>query len=325
MRRRTFITGLAGTLAHSTLTQAQQVQEPPTVGFLHPGFPDSGMTVFDALRDGLRDVGYVEGETIKVETRWARGRPEILLQLARELTELRVAVLVAAARPSVEAAMAATKQIPIIANDLESDPIASGYVASLAHPGGNLTGLFLDAPTLCSKWLQQIIEIVPNVKKIAVLWDTTTGTYQLEAMQAAAKAQSIDILVIEFRDSAGLETELDLGLKHGPQVVIQLGSPLVRQAGPRVAEILSSRRIPGISQFRSFPDGGGLMSYGPDLTYLYRRLGPYVFKILHGARPADLPIERPTKFELVVNVKAAQALGVTVPLSLLSSADEVIE
>jgi putative tryptophan/tyrosine transport system substrate-binding protein len=325
MRRRTFIAGLAGTLAQSALTQAQQVQEPPTIGFLHPGFPDSGITVFGALRDGLRDVDYVEGETIKVEARWARGRPEILLQLARELTQLGVALIVAAARPSVEAAMAATKEIPIIANDLESDPVASGYVASLAHPGGNLTGLFLDAPTLCSKWLQQMIEIVPDVKKIAVLWDTTTGTYQLDAMKAAANAQSIDILIMEFGDSAGLETELDLGLKQGPQVVIQLGSPLIRQAGPRIAEILSSRHIAGISQFRSFPDGGGLMSYGPDLTYLYRRLGPYVSKILHGARPADLPIERPTKFELVVNVKAAKALGVTVPLSLLGSADEVIE
>lgn len=325
MRRRTFIAGITGMLVQSTLAQAQQVQQPPTVGFLHPGFPDSGMTVFDALRDGLRDVGYVEGETIKVDARWARGRPEILLQLARELTQLRVAILVAAARPSVEAAMAATKEIPIIANDLESDPVASGYVASLAQPGGNLTGLFLDAPTLCGKWLQQIIEIVPNVKKIAVLWDTTTGAYQLDAMKAAAKAHSIDILVMEFRDSVGLERELDLGLKQGPQVIFQLGSPLIRQAGPRVAEILSSRHIPGISQFRSFPDGGGLMSYGPDLTYLYRRLGPYVFRILHGARPADLPIERPTRFELVVNVKAAKALGVTVPVSLLSSADEVIE
>jgi ABC-type uncharacterized transport system substrate-binding protein len=124
MRRRTFI--VAGTLAQSVPTQAQQVQKPPTIGFLHPGFPDSGITVFDALHDGLRDVGYVEGETIKVEARWARGRPEILLQLARELTQLRVALLVAAARPSVEAAMAATKEIPIIANDLESDPVASG-------------------------------------------------------------------------------------------------------------------------------------------------------------------------------------------------------
>jgi putative ABC transport system substrate-binding protein len=325
MRRRTFIAGLAGTLAQSVLTQAEPLPQVPVVGFLHPGFRDSATTVFGALRDGLRDVGYVEGETVRVEARWAHGNPRILPDLARELIRLRVSILVAAARPSIEAAIAATKEVPIVANDLESDPVASGYAASLAHPGGNLTGLFLDAPTLCGKWLQQIVEIVPNVRKIAVLWDATTGTYQLDAMKAAAKVQSIDILVMEFRDSAGLEKELDRGLKQGPQGVIQLGSPLVRQAGPRVGEILSSRHIPGISQFRSFPDGGGLMSYGPDLTDLYRRLGSYVFKILHGAHPADLPIERPTKFELVVNLKAAKALGLAVPGSLLSSADEVIE
>ena len=325
MRRRTFIAGLVGALGQSTLTAAQQVQQFPIIGFLHPGFPDTGNTVFDALRDGLREVGYVDGEAVKMEARWARGDPEILPQLARELIQFRAAILVAAARPSVEAAVAATKEVPILANDLESDPVASGYVASLARPGGNLTGLFLDAPTLCGKWLQQITEMVPNGRRIAVLWDATTGTYQLDAMKAAAKAKAIDILVMEFRDSAGLEKELDLGLQRAPHAVIQLGSPLTRQAGPRVAEILSSRHIPGISQFRSFPDGGGLMSYGPDLIHLYRRLGPYVFKILHGARPAELPVERPTKFELVANLKAAKALKLTVPASLLSSADEVIE
>jgi putative ABC transport system substrate-binding protein len=325
MRRRTFIAGVVATLGQSTRTETQQVQQLPIIGFLHPGFPDSGNTVFDALRDGLREVGYVDGETIKMEARWARGKPEALPRLARELIQLRAAILVAAARPSVEAAVAATKEVPIIANDLESDPVASGYVASLANPGGNLTGLFLDAATLCGKWLQQIIEIVPNARRIAVLWDATTGMYQMDAMKAAAKAQSVDILVMEFRGSAGLEKELGLGLQQGPQAVIQLGSPLIRQAGPRVAEILSSRHIPGISQFRSFPDGGGLMSYGPDLIHLYRRLGPYAFKILHGARPGDLPIERPTKFELVVNLKAAKALQLTVPAALLASADEVIE
>ena len=297
----------------------------PIIGFLHPGVPDSGSPVFDALREGLRDAGYNEGATVKVEARWAGGKPESLPQLTRELIQLGAAILVATARPSIEAARAATTDLPIVANDLESDPVASGYVASLAHPGGNLTGLFLDAPTLCGKWLQQIGDIVPNVTRIAALWDATTGTYQLDAIKAAAKTKSIDLLVMEFRDSAGLETALDRALKQGPQAVIQLGSPLIRQAGPRVAEILSSRRIPGISQFRSFPDGGGLMSYGPDLIYLYRRLGPYVSKILRGAHPADLPIERPTKFELVVNLKAAKALGVTIPDSLLATADDVIE
>jgi putative ABC transport system substrate-binding protein len=297
----------------------------PVIGFLHPGFPDSGSPVFDALHEGLRDFGYVEGENVKLEARWAHGKPEILPRLTQELIQLRAAILVATARPSIEAARAATTDLPIVANDLESDPVASGYVASLAHPGGNLTGLFLDAPTLCGKWLQQIGDIVPNVTKIAALWDVTTGTYQLDAIKAAAKAQSIDVLVMEFRDGAGLETTLELGLNQGPQAVIQLGSPLIRQAGPRLAEILSARRIPGISQFRTFPDGGGLMSYGPDLIQLYRRLGPYVSKILHGARPADLPIERPTKFELVINLKAAKALGLTIPDALLATADDAIE
>jgi putative ABC transport system substrate-binding protein len=324
MNRRRFLLAAAA-LAGPTPAQAQQAQRVPVIGFLHPGFPDSGSPVFDALHEGLRDFGYVEGENVKLEARWAHGKPEILPRLTQELIQLRAAILVATARPSIEAARAATTDLPIVANDLESDPVASGYVASLAHPGGNLTGLFLDAPTLCGKWLQQIGDIVPNVTKIAALWDVTTGTYQLDAIKAAAKAQSIDVLVMEFRDGAGLETTLELGLNQGPQAVIQLGSPLIRQAGPRLAEILSARRIPGISQFRTFPDGGGLMSYGPDLIQLYRRLGPYVSKILHGARPADLPIERPTKFELVINLKAAKALGLTIPDALLATADDAIE
>jgi putative ABC transport system substrate-binding protein len=192
-------------------------------------------------------------------------------------------------------------------------------------PGSNLTGLFLDAPTLCGKWLQQIGDIIPNVSKVAALWDATTGTYQLDAIKAAVKARSIDLVVMEFRDKDGLEVALNSGLAQGPQAVIQLGSPLTRQAGTRTAEILSARRIPGISQFRTFPDGGGLMSYGPDLIQLYRRTGAFVSKILHGAHPADLPIERPTKFELVINMKTAKELGIEVPISMQMLADEVIE
>jgi putative ABC transport system substrate-binding protein len=262
---------------------------------------------------------------VKLEARWARGRPELLPQLTQELIQLRPAILVATARPSIEAARAATTTIPILANDLESDPVASRYVESLARPGGNLTGMFLDAPSLCGKWLQQIGNIVPNVARVAALWDATTGTYQLDAMTAAAKARSIDLVVMEFRDNAGLETALQSGLAQGPQAVIQLGSPLTRQAGARIAEILSARRIPGISQFRTFPDGGGLMSYGPDLIQLYRRTGTFVSKILHGACPADLPIERPNKFELVINLKAARTLGLTIPDALLATADDAIE
>jgi putative ABC transport system substrate-binding protein len=326
LKRREFITLLGGAAAWPLAARAQQqAQRVPVIGFLHPGFSDTGSPVFDALREGLREGGYVEGDSVKLEARWARGRPELLPQLTQELIQLRPAILVATARPSIEAARAATTTIPILANDLESDPVASRYVESLAHPGGNLTGMFLDAPSLCGKWLQQIGDIVPNVTRVAALWDATTGTYQLDAMTAAAKGRSIDLVVIEFHDNAGLEPALQSGLAQGPQAVIQLGSPLTRQAGARIAEILSARRIPGISQFRTFPDGGGLMSYGPDLIQLYRRTGTFVSKILHGARPADLPIERPTKFELVINLKAARALGLEVPDKLLALADEVIE
>jgi ABC-type uncharacterized transport system substrate-binding protein len=324
--RRKVIALLAGAgITVAGLAQAQPGQRVPVVGFLHPGSPESGSPSFDTLRDGLREVGYVEGETIKVEARWARGRPETLPDLARELVRLRVDVLVVTARPSIEATRAATTDLPIVANDLESDPVASGYVASLARPGGNLTGFFLDAPTLCSKWVQQIGEVVPGVTKLSALWDATTDTYQLDALRAAVKARSIDLSIMEFRDSAGIETALDRGLREGPQAVILLGSPLISQGGRPIAQVLSGRRVPGLSQFRTFPDGGGLMSYGPDLIHLYRRVGVYISRILHGTRPSDLPIERPSKFELVVNLNAAKALGVSIPNSLLATADDVIE
>jgi putative ABC transport system substrate-binding protein len=326
MNRRKFILIVAGAaLARPAATQAQQARKVRLVGFLHPGFADTGSPALESLREGLRESGFVEGQTVKIEARWASGKPELLPQLTQELLQLRVDVLVPTARAAIEAARAATTSVPIVANDLESDPVASGYVASLSHPGGNLTGLFLDAPTLCGKWLQQLGEVVPRMTKIAVLWDATTGTYQLDAINAAAKAASIDLSIMEFRDSTGMETALNAGVKQAPQAVVLLGSPLIRQGAPRIVEILSANRVAAISPFRTFPDAGGLMSYGPDLNHLYRSIGAYLSKILHGARPADLPVERPTKFDLVVNLKAAKALGLTMPGSLLAGADEVIE
>ena len=326
MRRRDFIVVLAGAgIALPALGQAQQARKVPVVGFLHPGFADTGSPALESLRQGLRDSGYIEGQTIRVEPRWASGRPEILPRLAQELVQLRVDVIAPTARPSIEAARAATTVVPIVANDLESDPIASGYVGSLAHPGGNLTGLFLDAPTLCGKWLQQMGEVVPRLSNVAALWDATTGNYQLDAIKAAAETASIDLTVMGFSDDAGLESTLALGLKQTPHAVVLLGSPLIRQGANRIAAMLSTSRIPAISPFRTFPDAGGLMSYGPNLDHLYRSIGTYLAKILDGADPGNLPVQRPTKFDLIVNLKAAKALGVTVPSSLLAGADEVIE
>src|ERR1041385_3292664 len=270
MQRREFIALMASAgISTPTLTHAQQGQKIPVVGFLHPGFPDAGSLVFDALRDGLREFGYQDGKNVRIESRWANGQPQAMPQLTQELLKLHVDILVPTARPSIEAAIAATKDVPLVANDLESDPVASGYVASLARPGGNLTGLFLDAPTLCAKWLQQIGDVVPRMTRIAVLWDETTGIYQLDAIKAAARARSVELVLLQFHDGAGLEAALGSGVKQGPQAVIQLGSPLIRQGAPRIAQVLNERRIPAISQFRSFPDGGGLLSYGPDLAHLY--------------------------------------------------------
>src|SRR5437899_1337744 len=185
MKRREFITLIGGAaVAWPPTARAQQVPRVPVIGYLHPGIPDLGSPALDAFREGLRDVGYVEGENIKMEVRWAHGKPDMLVQLAKELVQIPVDILIVAGRPSIEAAIAATKDLPIVVNDLESDPVASGFVASLARPGGNLTGLFLDAPTMCGKWLQYMREIIPALTKVAVLWDATTGTYQLEAISA---------------------------------------------------------------------------------------------------------------------------------------------
>jgi ABC-type uncharacterized transport system substrate-binding protein len=325
MKRREFLGFIGGAAAAwPAVTRAQRAQKAPMIGFLHPGFPEGGSVVFDSMREGLRELGYVEGESVKLEARWARGKPEALPQLTQELIQLGVDVLVPTARPSIEAARAATNTLPIVANDLESDPVASGYVASLARPGGNLTGVFLDAPTLCSKWLQYIDDVVPNVTKVGVLWDVTTGTYQLDAARVATNSKSLNLIVMQFRNVSA-EPALNRGLSENLGAIVQLGSPLIRQGAPRIAEILSSRRIPAISQFRTYPDGGGLMSYGPDLAHLYRRVGSQVARVLRGTRPAELPIERPTKFELVINIKAAKALGVMVPPSLLATADDVID
>lgn len=326
MNRRELITLLGGAgITIPARVIAQQVRKMSIVGFLHPGFPESGSPTLDNLREGLRNEGYVEGENIRIDPRWGLGKPEAMLQLTHELVRRGVDVIVATARPSIEAARAVSAELPIVANDLESDPIASGYIANLARPGGNITGLFLDAPGLCSKLLQQMREILPGVKKIAVMWDTTTGRYQLDGINAAAKTMSVDVQVIEYRDSEGMVRALDFGLNEEPQAVIQLGSPLIRQGAPAVAQIMLARRVPAISVFRTFPDAGGLMSYGPDLNHLFRRLGSYVSRILRGAHPAELPIERPTKFELVINLKAAKVLGLEMPATLLGSADEVIE
>jgi ABC-type uncharacterized transport system substrate-binding protein len=221
--------------------------------------------------------------------------------------------------------MGASRTIPIVGTDLESDPVESGYVASFARPGGNITGLFLDLPDLTGKWLQLVREVAPATRRVVVLWDSTTSPHQLRALKVAAQAAGIELYVLEVRSPAEYGDALNTAMRGRPHALIQLSSPLIRQASQRVAEFTVKNRLPAISMFREFPEGGGLMAYGPDLLVFFRHAAIYVDKILRGAKPADLPVVQPTKYEFVVNLRTAKALGFKISQPLLLRADQVIE
>lgn len=320
---------LLATDAYGQASQPKPSARMPTVGVLYPGVPDPAITgrrfsaVF-ALQEGLRELGYVDGQNIVLMHRWAGGKSEKLPALAADLVRLKVDVLFAVGSQAITAAMAASRTIPIVATDLESDPVEGGYVASFARPGGNVTGLFLDLPELTGKWLQLVREVSPQTRRVAVLWDTTTSPHQLRALKAAAKAATIELRILEVRRPTEYEGALQAAMKGRAQALVQLSSPLIRQASRQVAEFTVKNRLLAISMFREFPEGGGLMAYGPDLLFL-RRAAAYVDKILKGATPGDLAVEQPTKYELVVNLQTAKTLGLVIPQPLLLRADHVIE
>ena len=321
MDRRAFIGILAGGLLAAPL--AAEAQRVPVVGFVHTGFGLRNATL-DGVRQGLRELGHIEGRTIAIEVRGAGGKPETFPVLVADLLGRKVDVLLTSGPAALRAARHATRTLPIVALDLETDPVASGYAASLSRPGGNVTGLFLDQG-LTGKWLEMMTSVAPG-QRIALLWDPNTGPWQLAAAKAAAEKLGAELHVVEIRGAADLEQALSASVKTGSRALVMLSSPLFDTLGARrVAEFTLKHHLPAISLFRSFPASGGLMSYGPDLPDLFRRAATYVDKILKGAKPADLPVEQPTKFELVINLKTAKALGLTIPPSLLQRADQVIE
>jgi ABC-type uncharacterized transport system substrate-binding protein len=298
----------------------------PVVGILNQSLgPRSGSV--DSLRRYLRELGYVEGQTVVLEVRFAGGKPEAFPALAAELARRKVDVLVAIGPAALKAARAATTVIPILAFDLETDPVEGGYVRSIAHPGGNITGQFLDLPELTGKWLELIKETAPTVRRVAILRDSTTGPWQLSAARAAAQKIGLELQVLEVQGSGDLEQALEAGLKGGSRAIVELSSPLFNLSAweTRVTAFAVRHRLLTISMFRSFAAAGGLMAYGPDQPEYLRRLAAYVDKVLKGAKPGDLPIEHPTKFERVINLKTAKALGLTIPQSLLLRADELIQ
>jgi putative tryptophan/tyrosine transport system substrate-binding protein len=326
MKRRTFVATVAGLLAAPLDAAAQRAGSIPVIGVLNENFGPPSFAV-DSLRRDLREIGYVEGQTIALEIRFAGGKSEAFPALAAELARRKVDVLVAVGPAALKAASAETTAIPIVTVALETDPVEGGYARSIAHPGGNITGVFLDQPQVAGKWLELVKEVAPTVSHVAILWVTTSGPWQLAAARAAGLKMGLDLQVLEVRGPDDLDTALDAVVKGGSRALIELPSPLlnIRRMETRVSAFAIQHRLPTISMLRSFAVTGGLLAYGPNLPECFRRAAVHVDKILKGAKPADLPIEQPTKFELVINLKTAKALGLTIPPSVLARADEVIQ
>ena len=279
-----------------------------------------------AFKQGLADDGYVEGRNLIIEYRSPRTKTDRLEDLARELLRLNVDVIHAAGPQALRAARAATTTTPIIAHDFETDPVAVGLIASYARPGRNVTGMFLDLPELTGKWLELLRQVVPGVKRMAVFWDPNTGDAQRRAVETGAKSLGIALQVFEVHDRGELARRFQLAVESRAGALIVLSSPLFTgPASASIAELALRRRLPSVGLFPGYAEAGGLLTYGPDNTALYRQEARLVAKILNGARPGDLPIERPARFLLVINMKTAKRLGVTVPPDVLARADRVIE
>jgi putative ABC transport system substrate-binding protein len=323
--RRAFLGTIAGGLLVAPCAgRAQQPRTASVVGILHDR-PAGRSLAIRAVEEGLRRLGYVEGQTIAFEVRFGGGRPEVLANLVRDLVQRKVAVLVVIGPAALKAAKDATGTVPIVAIDLETDPVAAGYARSIARPDGNVTGLFLDQPGLTGKWLELIRAAVPGVRRVALLRDPTTGPWQLAAAKAAARELGMELLVLEVHYETDLHEVFRAAMEAKSQALLQLGSPAIDQNAKRIAELTLTHKLPGISPFRSFAKGGGLMSYGLDQAEYYKEACVYVDKILKGAKPADLPIEQPTKFDFVINLKTAKVIGLTLPQSPITRADQVIQ
>jgi putative tryptophan/tyrosine transport system substrate-binding protein len=278
-----------------------------------------------AFKDGIDHASLREIADIEIVARFADNQLDRLPALAQELVEQGVRAICAAAPAAVAAARRATPVIPIVAIDLESDPVADGWATSLAHPGGNVTGVFLDLPGFSAKTLQLLREAVPGLSKVAVFWLPASGPRQLEAVRSAASALDLTLEVFEVGRPAEFEAAFEAAVKSKASGVLMLSSPLFASNPQALADLALSNRLPAISIFPDFAQKGGLLGYGPDLLELYPQAGLMTRKLLQGASVADLPIERPTRFKLIANLKTASALRLTLPTSILLSADEVIE
>jgi putative tryptophan/tyrosine transport system substrate-binding protein len=319
MRRRDFLSVIGGATAWPLAAYAQQ-SALPVIGYLAE-VPDVAH-LNAAFQRGMAEFDYVEGKNFATEY---RVKPESLPQAAADLVRLNVNVIFAVAPAALAAVSKATTNIPVVGVDLESDPVAKGYVKSLARPGGNITGMFLDIPELSGKQLGLLKEIVPRLSHIAVFGVPGLNALQFTATETAARALALEAEIMEVRNVDDFEGALEAAKTRHVEAGILLSSPLVFTSSKQIGELALAKRLPLISLFGEFPKNGGLLAYGPNVGELFRRCGVYVARIMKGYKPNDLPIQRPEKFDLVINLKTAMALGLDMPAQLQQLADEVIE
>ena len=327
MNRRSFFRALGVVLAtRASSALAQESARIATVGFLLPTTGPDYDPMLAILRGKLAELGYVEGQNIRFEYRGAYGQVDRLPSLTEELLHLNVDVIVAVATPEVQAAQQATRNIPIVMVAVV-DPVASRFVASLARPGGNITGLSLMSAELSGKRLALLKEVVPGVSRVAILWNPTnpSNVLQLGATKAAAQALGVQLQPLEVRGPQDLESAFQAATRARAGALIALDDPLIIAHRTRIVALAAKNRLPAMYGLTGYAKTGGLITYGPNIPDLYQQAAVFVGKILKGAKPADLPVEQPTKFELVINLKTARALGLKIPDSILVQADEVIQ
>jgi putative tryptophan/tyrosine transport system substrate-binding protein len=309
----------------SWVAEAQQTKGIPRVGFLGNGSASTSGPLLEAFRAGLRDFGYVEGRNVIVDVRYVDGMPERVQPLVHELLALSPDVVVAAGPQPLRTLKQTTTSIPVVMAII-SDPVEEGLIASLARPGGNMTGLAFQNQALTAKRLELLKEAVPKVSRVAVLWDTSFGlTAGYTQAEAAARTLQLRLQPLRVRRAADLEPAFASAATGHTEAVLVLASPFLNAHRHLVIELAARHRLPATYEASTFVAAGGLMSYGPSFSDMYRRAAVYVDKILKGSKPADLPVEQPTKFELAINRKTAQALGLAIPSSLLLRVDHIVE
>ncbi len=329
MKRREFITLLGGAAAWPLTAQAQQPEPMRRIGVLM-GFPESdsqAQSYIAAFRDGLQKLGWTDGRNVRIDTRWAAFDAESRQRFAKELIALQPDLILSHTTPTTAALLQQTRTIPIIFATV-TDPIGSGFVASLPRPGGIVTGFTLVEPTMAAKWVELLKEIAPRINRVAMLFNPATATYAdyfLKPFKAAAPSFAVEAIAAPARDTSELESVIAAQVREPNGGLIVMPDSFTDANREEITSLAARYHLPAVYAYRFFTERGGLLSYGADLSDNFRRAADYVDRVLKGEKPADLPVQAPTKFELAINLKTAKVLGLTVPSSLLARADEVIE